>query len=67
MVCVRQGFATIKEVYGCLDNVAMVTLAPELENACDAVEGLVEQGVVVSVGTCPVAWTHLVMTPLNIR
>ena len=48
--CVRQGFETVKEVYGCLDNVAMVTLAPELENACDAVEGLTERGIVVSTG-----------------
>ena len=42
----------MREVYGCLDNVAMVTMAPELENACDAVEGLREHGIVVSVGSC---------------
>ncbi|XP_043196020.1 N-acetylglucosamine-6-phosphate deacetylase-like [Amphibalanus amphitrite] len=46
----EKGFETVKEVYGCLDNVAMVTLAPELENACDAVEGLTERGIVVSTG-----------------
>ena len=47
---VGQGFETVQEMYGCLDNVAMVTLAPELENSCDAVEGLTDRGIVVSVG-----------------
>jgi len=45
-----RGYGTMTEVYGCMDNVAMVTIAPELENAEEAVGNLAGRRVVVSVG-----------------
>ena len=36
--------------YGCLDNVAIVTLAPELEGAHQSIEWLTNNRVVVSLG-----------------
>ncbi|XP_066956276.1 N-acetylglucosamine-6-phosphate deacetylase [Macrobrachium rosenbergii] len=47
---IENGMQTVEEVYGRLDNVAMVTIAPELPGVFDVIEGLVSQGIVVSVG-----------------
>lgn len=41
---------TIKSVYGSTDNIAIVTIAPELEGAKEAIEHLVAVGTTVSVG-----------------
>lgn len=45
-----QGLASVKEVYGPLDNVIIVTLAPELPGALDAIKGLTDMGIKVAVG-----------------
>lgn len=45
-----QGIDTVKEVYGSLDNIKIITLAPELEDAEDVIQKLSSQGIVVSVG-----------------
>lgn len=45
-----QGLQSIKEVYGSLDNVVIVTLAPELEGATQAIRGLTELGIKVALG-----------------
>ncbi|CAB3403414.1 unnamed protein product [Caenorhabditis bovis] len=45
-----QPVKVIQETYGCTKNVAIVTLAPELEGAREAIKTLAERGVVVSVG-----------------
>ncbi|EDQ84971.1 uncharacterized protein MONBRDRAFT_12259 [Monosiga brevicollis MX1] len=42
--------ADVEAVYGSLDNVAYVTMAPELENAVDVTRELVRRGVRVSLG-----------------
>ncbi|KAF2355548.1 Metal-dependent hydrolase [Trinorchestia longiramus] len=47
---VWQGPSVLEEVYGTLDNIAMITLAPELPGVVDAVSTLTRRGVVVSVG-----------------
>ncbi|XP_061906378.1 N-acetylglucosamine-6-phosphate deacetylase [Entelurus aequoreus] len=44
------GSADLIEVYGSLDDVAMVTLAPELEGSQSAVKELCRRGVTVSLG-----------------
>lgn len=44
------GMADLLEVYGSLDNVTMVTLAPELEGSQSVVRELSKKGVIVSLG-----------------
>lgn len=44
------GIGDVMEVYGSLDNVAMVTLAPELEGSQPVVRELSQRGVTVSLG-----------------
>lgn len=45
------GVADLMETYGHLENVAMVTLAPELANSGAAIRALAGRGITVSVGT----------------
>ncbi|XP_063989308.1 N-acetylglucosamine-6-phosphate deacetylase isoform X2 [Diachasmimorpha longicaudata] len=45
-----EGFKTLMEVYGSLDNICYVTLAPELPNACDVIAELCNRKIKVSVG-----------------
>ncbi|KAL2100885.1 hypothetical protein ACEWY4_002646 [Coilia grayii] len=44
------GVADLMETYGPLDNVAVVTLAPELENSGPVIQELARRGITVSVG-----------------
>lgn len=44
------GIDDLTEVYGSLDNVAIVTLAPELEHSQSVVRELTQRGVTVSLG-----------------
>lgn len=37
-------------MYGSLENIQIITLAPELDKACDVIRSLTEAGVTVSVG-----------------
>lgn len=46
----RGGLKDLLEVYGSLDKVAMVTLAPELEHSQSVVRELSQRGVAVSLG-----------------
>lgn len=46
------GVADLMETYGTLDNVAVVTLAPELENSGPVIQELARRGITVSVGEC---------------
>lgn len=50
MLSMEQGFKDVLDVYGSLDNVRMVTLAPELPNSCDVIRKLTEMGIAVSLG-----------------
>ena len=46
-----RGMASVKETYGpSLEGVALVTLSPELPGALETIDGLTQQGVVVSMG-----------------
>lgn len=47
------GLADLMEVYGSLDNVALVTLAPELEHSLSVVRELSQRGITVSLGRAP--------------
>nr|XP_002130591.1 N-acetylglucosamine-6-phosphate deacetylase-like [Ciona intestinalis] len=44
------GCDSVLEVYGDLTNVKIVTLAPELDNACEVIKMLSEKGIIVSLG-----------------
>lgn len=46
----QKGFKTLHETYGSLNNVAIITLAPEKENALKVIEELTARKVTVSVG-----------------
>lgn len=45
-----KGFESVKEIYGNLDNVKIVTVAPELENASNVIKKLNDMNITVSVG-----------------
>uniref|UniRef100_A0A182N4M5 Exosome complex component RRP45 n=1 Tax=Anopheles dirus TaxID=7168 RepID=A0A182N4M5_9DIPT len=45
-----QGIATVREVYGSMDNVQIVTLAPEKAGASEVIQELSNNGITVSVG-----------------
>lgn len=45
-----QGFETVNEIYGTLDNVKIMTLAPELEHSCDVIKKLIADDIIVSLG-----------------
>lgn len=44
------GFKTLMDMYGSLENVSYITLAPEIDNACDVIKELIKQNVKVSLG-----------------
>ena len=46
----NDGFDTLLKTYGTLDNVAIVTLAPETENCLPAIKALTDRGIKVSLG-----------------
>lgn len=46
----EKGMDSVNEVYGSLEDVKIVTLAPELKGAMDAIKGLCAKGINVSVG-----------------
>ena len=46
----KDGFATLMETYQFLDNVKIVTLAPEIENCPEVVEKLASKGIKVAMG-----------------
>lgn len=46
----KSGVADLLEVYGRLDDVAMLTLAPELANSGPVIQELAARGIIVSVG-----------------
>ncbi|XP_031628897.1 N-acetylglucosamine-6-phosphate deacetylase [Contarinia nasturtii] len=51
--CIRDfdnGISTVLETYGSLDNVAIITLAPEKQNALEVIEELTARNITVSVG-----------------
>lgn len=46
----QNGFSDVSDVYGDFENVAMVTLAPELERSGEVIKELCDRGVKVSLG-----------------
>lgn len=45
------GFQDLLNVYGSIDDVALLTLAPELERSSEVIQELIKRGITVSVGT----------------
>ena len=45
-----EGIETMQDVFGSLDNVKIITLAPEIPNVLQSIPHLVDRGIVVSVG-----------------
>nr|CAD7459382.1 unnamed protein product [Timema tahoe] len=54
-----KGFETVLDMYGSLDNVCILTLAPELENALPIIHELTSRGITVSLGK---NWSHWLVT-----
>ncbi|KAI5732799.1 hypothetical protein M8J76_004296 [Diaphorina citri] len=50
IVTFDKGFDSVREVYGNLSNIAIITLAPELAGSMEVIDKLVEQGITVSLG-----------------
>lgn len=51
--CIKElsnGFKTLMDTYGSIDNVSLITLAPELPNALEVIKELTARGIVTSVG-----------------
>lgn len=52
--CIRDlepdGFSTLLSTYGSLDNIAIVTLAPEKPQALEVIQKLTEKGIIAAVG-----------------
>ena len=51
--CIRDlqgGFQDIKEMYGSLEDVAYITLAPELDENCSVIKECSKQGIAISLG-----------------
>ncbi|KAF9824254.1 hypothetical protein SFRURICE_019934 [Spodoptera frugiperda] len=46
----NEGLKTVEEVYGSLDNVVIITLAPELPGAYEAIKDLTQMGIKVALG-----------------
>ncbi|XP_053690738.1 N-acetylglucosamine-6-phosphate deacetylase [Sabethes cyaneus] len=46
----EQGFKTVLEMYGSLDNISIITIAPEKEGASNVIRELSERGITVAVG-----------------
>lgn len=46
----RNGFQALLDMYGSLDNVSIITIAPELERSEEIIQKCVSQGITVSVG-----------------
>lgn len=45
-----QGFKSVIDMYGNLDNVCMITLAPEIPNAISVIKELSKRNIKISVG-----------------
>lgn len=45
------GFCDVENVYGSLENVAIITLAPELPNGVKVISELKKKNVAISIGT----------------
>lgn len=45
-----KGFKTLEETYGCLDNISIVTLAPEKVKAEETIRELNKRHIVISLG-----------------
>ncbi|KAL7289794.1 hypothetical protein TKK_0016197 [Trichogramma kaykai] len=46
----EKGFQSLLDVYGSLENICYITLAPELENAIDVIQELEKRNIKISVG-----------------
>ena len=56
------GIQEVENMYGSLDNAAMLTLAPEMKGSSDIIDELVQKGITVSLGKCGcVYYTGLVL------
>ena len=49
----RDGVQSLENVYGCLDDVSIITLAPELNHAHEIIHHLTQRRIVVSLGNVP--------------
>lgn len=47
-----KGIAGLEKTYGTLENVAIITLAPEIDNAMEVIHELDKKGITVSIGKC---------------
>ena len=48
---IKEGMTDLLDVYGCLDNASIITLAPELNHTAEVIDELVKKNIVVSLGT----------------
>lgn len=53
----------MQDTYGCIENVKIITLAPEVPNVIEAIPDLVNKGIVVSVGLYLFVLSHSPVEP----
>lgn len=62
-----KGVQEMEDFYGSLNNVSIITLAPELAGEMQAIQQLVDRNIVVSIGKINISYFFIIIIKLNIN